>query len=84
MGDLATDVFGGSSVAMNESENAPHAPDFVAHAVAHLLIGIVVGSLVKMVFRQKVVVALVAAVIAAAAHYNFDAPLARKLSELGI
>ncbi len=69
---------------MNEPAEAPHAPDFIAHAVAHVLIGIVVGSLVKMVFRQKVVVALVAAVIASAAHYNFDAPLARRLSELGL
>ncbi len=69
---------------MNEPAVGPDAPDFIAHAVAHVLIGIVVGSLVKMVFRQKVVVALVAAVIAAAAHYNFDAPVARKLSELGI
>jgi hypothetical protein len=71
-------------VAMNEPAETLEAPSFIAHAVAHILIGLLVGSLVKMVFRQKVVVAIVAAIIAAAAHYNFDAPLARRLSALGI
>jgi len=49
-----------------------------------MMIGLLVGVLTKMVFRQKFTVAIVAAVIGTAAHYNFDAPVARKLSELGI
>jgi hypothetical protein len=69
---------------MDDPGEHPEAPSLLAHGAAHLLIGLVVGSLTKMVFRQKVVVALVAGVIAAAAHYNFDAPLARKLSALGL
>jgi uncharacterized protein (DUF697 family) len=69
---------------MNEPVDAPESPSVVAHLVSHLLIGVAVGSLAKAVFRQQVAVALTAGLIAAAAHYNFDAPLARKLSELGI
>ena len=59
-------------------------PSRLAHAVAHLLIGLVAGGLTHLVFRQKVIVAIVAAAISVAAHYNFDAPVARRLGKLGI
>ena len=49
-----------------------------------IVVGLVVGGLTHLVFRQKFAVALVAAAIGTAAHYNFDAPIARKLSELGL
>jgi hypothetical protein len=64
-------------------ETAPQ-PDLLAHAAAHVLVGLTVGGLVHLVFRQKVAVAIVAAAIGTAAHYNFDAPIARKLGELGL
>jgi hypothetical protein len=64
-------------------ESAPR-PDLLAHAAAHVVVGLAVGGLTHLVFRQKVAVAIVAAVIGTAAHYNFDAPIARKFSELGL
>jgi hypothetical protein len=64
-------------------ETAPR-PDLLAHAAAHIVVGLVVGGVTHLVFRQKFAVALVAAAIGTAAHYNFDAPIARKLSELGL
>ncbi len=38
----------------------------------------------KTLFKQKFVVAIMAGLIAFAVHLNFDAPLARKLSDLGL
>jgi uncharacterized membrane protein len=69
------------SVPMSDSVDAPP-PDLFAYAVAHLLIGFVVGFLVKAVFRQSTKVAIVAGLIAVALHYNFDAPLGRRLGAL--
>jgi flagellar motor component MotA len=69
---------------MSEPTEAAPQPSLLAHVVAHMMIGLLVGVLTKAVFRQKFTVAIVAAVIGTAAHYNFDAPVARKLSELGI
>jgi hypothetical protein len=69
---------------MSSIEDTTPRPDLLAHVAAHVLVGLVVGGLTHLVFRQKVAVALVAAAIGTAAHYNFDAPIARKLSELGL
>jgi hypothetical protein len=59
-------------------------PSLVAVVVGHFLVGFVVLLVTKSLFRQKFVVAVVAALLALAAHHNFDAPVARKLSELGL
>jgi len=69
---------------VNAIEETVPRPDLLAHAAAHIVVGFVVGGLTHLVFRQKVAVAIVAAVIGTAAHYNFDAPIARKFSELGL
>jgi hypothetical protein len=70
--------------AMDEAAAVAIHPSRLAYAVAHLLIGFLVGGLTHLVFRQKITVAIVAAVIAVAAHHNFDAPIARRLSQMGI
>jgi hypothetical protein len=69
---------------MDETSAVDVHPSRLAYAVAHLLIGFLVGGITHLVFRQKVTVAIVAAVIAVAAHHNFDAPIARRLSRMGI
>lgn len=69
---------------MDETAPMDVHPSRLAYAVAHLLIGFLVGGITHLIFRQKVTVAIVAAVIAVAAHHNFDAPIARRLSEMGI
>jgi hypothetical protein len=69
---------------VGDSEAADFPPSRRAHAAAHVLIGLTVGGVSHLVFRQKVGVAIVAAAIGIAAHYNFDAPIARQLSRLGI
>jgi len=71
-------------VAMNETGEAVGPPSLLAKAVAHILIGLLVTAVVKSVFRQKFAVAVVAGLLAFAVHQNFDAPVARKLSELGL
>jgi hypothetical protein len=65
---------------MSETEDPPN---LLALGVAHILIGFVVGGVTRRIFRQNAAVAVVAAAIAVAVHYNFDVPLARKLSTLG-
>ncbi len=72
------------SVVMNEMEKAVAPPSLLAKAVAHILIGILVTAVVKAIFRQKFAVAVVAGLLAFVVHQNFDAPIARKLSELGL
>ncbi len=47
-----------------------------------MLIGLVATVIVKSIFRQKIVVAVMAGLLAFAVHRRFDAPVARKLSEL--
>jgi hypothetical protein len=69
---------------MSETLAAQLPPSRLAHAAAHVLIGLLVGGLTHLVFRQKVAVAVVAALVGMAAHYNFDAPIARRLSDLGL
>jgi hypothetical protein len=69
---------------MDETATVDAHPSRLAKAVAHLLIGFLVGGITRLVFRQKVTVAILAAVIAVAAHHNFDAPIARRLSRMGI
>ncbi len=49
-----------------------------------MLIGLVATVIVKSIFRQKIVVAVMAGLLAFAVHRRFDAPVARKLSELGL
>jgi hypothetical protein len=65
-------------------EEAEPSPSLVAVVVGHFLVGLLVLLVTKSLFRQKFVVAVVAALLALAAHHNFDAPVARKLSELGL
>ena len=69
---------------MSDLEEAPNPPGLVATVVAHLLIGLLVTALIKSVFKQRIVVALLAGLLAFAVHQEFDAPVARKLSELGL
>jgi hypothetical protein len=57
--------------AMNGAADATDPPNLVALAVAHILIGLLVGGV------------MIAAAIAVMFHYNFDAPLAQRLSSLG-
>ena len=69
---------------MDELEVPQPSPSLVAVIVGHFLVGFLVWLITKSLFRQKFVVAVVAALLALAAHHNFDAPVARKLSELGL
>jgi hypothetical protein len=71
-------------VVMDEIGDAEAPPSILAKAVAHILIGLLVTTVVKSIFRQKFAVAVVAGFLAFAVHQNFDAPVARKLSELGL
>lgn len=70
------------SILMSENVDAAAPPSLLALGAAHVLIGLMVGVLTKAVFKQSVKVAIVAGFIAVGLHYNFDAPLARKLSAL--
>ena len=47
-------------------------------------IGLLVTAITKTIFKQKLTVAIVAGFVAFALHENFDAPVAQKLSELGL
>jgi hypothetical protein len=69
---------------MDEMGEAQPPPSLLAKAVAHILIGLLVTAVVKAIFRQKLAVAVVAGLLAFVVHQNFDAPIARKLSELGL
>jgi hypothetical protein len=69
---------------MDEKEETVVPPSLLATAVAHVLIGLLVTAVAKTLFRQKLTVAIVAGLLAFAVHQNFDAPVARKLSELGL
>ena len=53
--------------------------------VTHLLlIGLLVTTVAKALFKRRLTVAIVAGLVAFAVHQNFDSPVARKLSELGL
>jgi hypothetical protein len=67
---------------MNEAVDTGPSPSLMAYGIAHLLIGLLVGALTKIVFKQSHRVAAVAGLIAMGMHYSFDAPLARTLSAL--
>jgi hypothetical protein len=69
---------------MSENHEDITAPSFLARTVAHFLIGLLVVAITKALFKQKFVVAVVAGLAALAVHQNFDAPVARKLSDLGL
>jgi hypothetical protein len=71
-------------IAMSEVEEVTNPPSLVATVVGHFLIGLLVLAVTKTLFKQKLVVAVVAALVAYAVHRNFDAPVARKLSDLGL
>jgi hypothetical protein len=86
---MATDICGWpqlvmKSVVMDEVAEAVTPPGFLAKTVAHVLIGLLVTAITKSIFRQKLAVAVVAGLLALAVHHNFDAPVARKLSKLGL
>jgi hypothetical protein len=72
------------SVAMDNTADPESPPDLIATVASHLLIGLVVATVTKSVFRQKFTVAIVAGLLAFGLHQNFDAPVARKLSQLGL
>ena len=69
------------SVVMDEMQ-APQS--LLAKAVAHIVIGLLVTAVVKSIFRQRVAVAVVAGLLAFVVHQSFDAPIARRLSKLGL
>ena len=69
---------------MSETEEVVGRPSLLARTVAHILIGLAVTGATKMVFRQNTTVAIVAGILAFALHENLDAPVARKLSQLGL
>jgi hypothetical protein len=69
---------------MNEPGEVVAAPSLLARTIAHILIGLLVTGVTRTIFRQKLTVAVVAGLVAFAVHENFDAPVARKLSELGL
>jgi hypothetical protein len=72
------------SVVMVETGEAVAPPSLLAKTVAHVLIGLLVTAVAKAIFKQKLVVAIVAGLVASAVHQNLDAPVAQKLSELGL
>jgi hypothetical protein len=72
------------SIAVSESPEALDVPSLLAYVVAHIVIGVLVAIVTKVVFRQKVAVALAAGGIAVTVHSNIDAPLARRLTDFGI
>ena len=59
-------------------------PSLLARAVAHVFMGLLVTAVTRTIFRQKLTVAIVAGILAFAIHESFDAPVARKLSQLGL
>jgi hypothetical protein len=66
-----------------ETDIAVPPPSLLATIVAHLSIGFLVVAVTKAIFKQKLTIAIVGGILAVVVHGNFDAPLARKLSDLG-
>ena len=75
---------GSQLTGMSDLEEAPDPPSVLSTVVGHLVIGLLVTALTKAIFRQKFVVAVVAGLLAFAVHQQFDAPVARKLTELSL
>jgi hypothetical protein len=73
-----------NSWSTNEPGDVVGPPSLLARSAAHVLIGLLVTTVTKSIFRQKLTVAIVAGILAFAVHENFDAPVARKLSQLGL
>jgi hypothetical protein len=73
-----------NSESMSETDDGALPPSFVAQTVSHVLVGVAVVVVTKTLFRQKPLVALVVGLFAFAVHRNFDAPLARRPSALGL
>ena len=69
---------------MDETRQDTTPPSLLARTVAHVGIGLLVTAVTKAIFKQKFTVAIVAGFLAFAVHGTFDAPIARKLSELGL
>jgi hypothetical protein len=72
------------SAVMNETGEAVAPPSLLAKTVAHVLIGLLVTTVAKALFKRRFTVAIVAGLVAFAVHQNLDSPVARKLSELGL
>jgi len=72
-----------NSTAMSDLDEVVDPPGFLATVVSHFLIAFLVAVATKALFRQRLVVAVVAGLIGFAVDLNFDAPLARKLDDLG-
>jgi hypothetical protein len=72
------------SVLMSETGEVVTPPSLLARTVAHVGIGLLVTAVTKTIFKQKLTVAIVAGFVAFALHENVDAPVAQKLSELGL
>jgi hypothetical protein len=69
---------------MSDLEDIANPPSLLATVVGHVVIGLLVTAITRALFKQKLVVAVVAGLLAFAVHRQFDAPVARKLSELGL
>ncbi len=69
---------------MDEMAKSAGRPSVVATVVAYVVIGLLVTTVTKAIFKQRLTVAVVAGLLAFALHQNLDAPVARKLSELGL
>jgi len=72
------------SVVMNEMEETVTPPNLLAKRIAHVLVGLLVTAIAKAIFKQKLALAIGAGLLAFAVHRSFDAPVARKLSDLGL
>jgi hypothetical protein len=57
-------------------------PDAIARILATAVIGTVIGAAVTKIFGKKA--GFVAFILSATAHEMFDAPLAQRLSRLGL
>ena len=69
---------------MGDLDDVATPPSLMATIVGHVLIGLAVAVVTKALFKQKPGVALVAGMTEFGVHHKFDAPVARRLSELGL
>ena len=71
----------------DQPEGAPSAdesivPDAIARILATAVVGTIIGAAATRLFGKKA--GFIAFIVTAAAHEMFDAPLARRLTRLGI
>jgi hypothetical protein len=59
-------------------------PDALAKAVGHLAVGLVAVGVTKKVLRKGFFAVVMAGLLAVVVHAKFDAPVARRLSQLGL